>query len=77
MTRAEAVALIKKQLDGDTHGRRDKQAIKKAASISGPWHYGKVELRELLDAIYGEATCDEEELVTVADEADWSKVTKQ
>lgn len=41
ITRAEAAKLVNAQLDIGT--RRPKSA----------WHYGRVELHELLDAIYG------------------------
>lgn len=51
-TRKEAVALINKQFD--------EEKLKE----SGCWHYGRVELRALLDLIYeGEPTSDDEKIM--------------
>jgi len=51
ITRAEAVALIERQLkDGTTRPKGNQH------------HYGRQELRELLDAIYGLPNCDAEKI---------------
>lgn len=53
MTRREATALIEKQLNNETPADKEKSG----------WHYGKKELRELMDAIYGGVpACDEEKI---------------
>jgi len=54
ITRAEAVALIKKRLE---------VGADKAVPGVIPWHYGRLELTELLDLIYGEAQTDDERLI--------------
>jgi len=43
LSRRDAVNVVRRQLNGDSP----------AAMRKSCWHYGKVELRELLDAIYG------------------------
>lgn len=42
-TRKECWELIEKQMDGEGKYK-----------LSDSWHYGKVELKELMDFIYGE-----------------------
>lgn len=54
ITRAEAVAFINKQFN-----KTPAQVVKTKA---GAYGYGRVELREVLDAIYGAPTKDTEEL---------------
>jgi len=46
VSREEAVSLIKDQLDNETDTYKN-------SSSKCAWHYGKQELRELLDLIYG------------------------
>lgn len=54
-TRAEAVALIREQL----HEDYDPPITEK-----GCWHYGRYELRKLLDFIYdGEPKSDNEKII--------------
>ena len=43
LSRRDAVNVVRRQLSGDSPAAMSKTC----------WHYGKVELRELLDAIYG------------------------
>ena len=54
VTRAEAAALVRRQLSSEHEKVPDDQF--------SCWHYGKVELRELLDAIYGPPTNKDEEI---------------
>ena len=48
LSREDAVNLIKRQLS--IEGMHEVQGNKTKPHF---WHYGKVELRELMDAIYG------------------------
>ena len=52
--RAAAVALIRKQLDGES------LACHTQANVSGHFHYGKFQLEELMTAIYGPPKAPEE-----------------
>ena len=55
ITRAEAVAIINRGLDT-------------AVKPKGAWHFGRIEIKELLDAIYGPPDPDNErEHITKSD----------
>ena len=52
--RKDAVLLIQKQLNNETDAYKKKDTL---------WHYGRQELRELMDFIYGtEPLIDEEKI---------------
>jgi len=62
--REEAVAVINKQLEGPdiSNGTRFGKTPVYGRFKAGQHHYGKQELRELLDFIYGPPTNTSEEL---------------
>ena len=62
MPRSVAVSLIHEQLS-DPHSNRKQKEPGEDASQTGVWFYGRVELRRLMDAIYGgPPTCEEEKV---------------
>ena len=67
-TRAEAVELIKRQLEGPDQDVEtpDNKTVEYRRQKGGMWHYGRQDLRELLDFIYGGAPTDPSEIIPKA-----------
>lgn len=61
LSREKAVEFVSDQLSGV---RESKSAFHRSGEYdSGAWHYGKCDVRELLDAIYGEKPKNKKEML--------------